>query len=197
MFVNSSSVAESLPQLNEPSVIIPAKSRAEEEEEEQQEETLAPTPIIVEEAKVEPEAEVEKVTVEPEAEVEKVTLVERTIEAETPAAPSPPESFVLQATVNLEEDLSNDDDDVSEVDELESSIQETKPTATTKAALEVVTDAAATATTATVSVNTTATDYSQVPSPPLTPSTMTSSKRDLITEKITSMVTETESEKHQ
>ncbi|KAG0276304.1 hypothetical protein BGZ95_007725 [Linnemannia exigua] len=255
VFVNSSSVAKSLPPLDEPSFVIPAESiavesRVEEEEvvvekeEQQQEETVAIAPIVVEEAKVEPEAEVEMVTVEPEAEVEKVT-VESAIEVESPAAPSPApasvaipaspvfsfsssvnshllspdvesESFVLQAAVNLEEVLPKDDDDVSEVDVVESSTQETNPAATTKAALEVVTDAAAIATTTsiaaaiatatsiataaaavTVSVNTTATDYPQVPSPPLTPSTMTSSKRDLITREITTLETEIESEKQQ
>ncbi|KAG0282216.1 hypothetical protein BGZ96_000729 [Linnemannia gamsii] len=224
VFVNSSSVPESLPQLDEPSIIIPADSSSIVEEEE-----VAPAPIA-ETAKAELEiVEVEEATPVPAP----ITSSPVPASIAIPASPvfsfesvtaqshllSPdvePEAFVLQAAVNFdEEDSGKDNGDVSEVDEPKSSpstSDDVKPaaaSATKPAALEVITDAsaiaaataaaAAAAVAATVAVGsatTTANDYSQVPSPPLTPSNLTSSKRDLISsEQIVSVETELELEK--
>ncbi|KAG9067866.1 hypothetical protein KI688_011455 [Linnemannia hyalina] len=119
-----------------------------------------------------------------------------------------PETFVLQAAVNLdEENTGKDNDGVNEVEELEPDV---KPAASappapvpTKVVLEVVTDASAiavatAAAAAAASATSTANDYPQVPSPPLTPSNLSSSKRDLLTDQIISVEsTETEGEKQQ
>ena len=229
VFVNSSSVAEPLPQLDEPSIIIPAESSSSTgEEEESRTAAAVPAPIV--EAKV-VESEV--------VQTEKVAVVERALEVEETPVPAPivsspaptsvaipsspnfsfesvaaqshllspdvePETFVLQAAVNLDEE---DTDGVNEVEEPEPDVKSAAsaaPAATpTKAVLEVVTDASAiavatAAAAAAVSATSTANDYSQVPSPPLTPSNLTSSKRDLLTGQIISAEsTETEGEKQQ
>lgn len=236
VFVNSSRVAEPLPQLDEPSIIIPAEPSSSTVEEEKEspttaavEEVAAPAPIV--EAKV----------VEPEVvETEKAAVVERALEVEETPAPAPivsspaptsvamptssdfsfesvaaqshllspdvePETFVLQAAVNLDvEDTGKDNDAVSEVEELEPDVKlaasAASAAAPTKAVLEVVTDASAiaVATAAAAAAASTSNDYSQVPSPPLTPSNLTSSKRDLLTGQIISVeATETEGEKKQ
>ncbi|KAK5808849.1 hypothetical protein F5H01DRAFT_350624 [Linnemannia elongata] len=225
VFVNSSSVAKPLPQLDEPSIIIPAESSFSAVEEESHtaaavEEVAAPVPNV--EAKV----------VEPEV-VEKALEVEEPAPSPIVSSPAPtsvaipaspdfsfesiatqshllspdvePEAFVLQAAVNLDEEDTDKDDDVSEVEELEPDVKTTTsatPTAApTKAVLEVVTDpsviaVATAAAAAAASATSTANDYSQVPSPPLTPSNLTSSKRDLLTGQIISVeLTETEGEK--
>ncbi|KAF9103954.1 hypothetical protein BGX29_002632 [Mortierella sp. GBA35] len=200
VFVNSSSVAESLPQLDEPSIIVPAaESPVIEESSADEQVTTTPTPIV------------EEPRAEPEAETEKVTVVERALEAEPAVVSSPapgsiaippsPELSFASATANshlLSPDVepvafvlqAADNGDVSEDEEVKTLSRDIKPaaTTTTKTVLEVITDASAIATAtaaaaaavgATVSVTTTGNDYSQVPSPPLTPSNTTSSKRDL------------------
>ncbi|KAF9904013.1 hypothetical protein EC991_003161 [Linnemannia zychae] len=255
IFVNSSSVAEPLPQLDEPSFVVPAGSNATEEEVELENETVVSAPIAVEESAAEVKEQevvaptptaIKNVLTESKVEDETVTIVERALEEDTPtpivpslapasvaipASPvfsfssttanshllSPdvePQAFVLQAAADLEGDLSMEDDgSASEAEEPESSIQDVKP-ATTETALEITTNATtiataapiavptatvatATTTAAPLSVTTTATDYSQVPSPPLTPSALNSSKHDLIAEHITIVETSTESEKQQ
>ncbi|KAF9140407.1 hypothetical protein BGX30_006541 [Mortierella sp. GBA39] len=239
VFMNSPSVSEPLPQLDEPSIVIPAESSSFTVEEENESSTAAaveevaiPAPIV--EAKV-----AEPLVVE----TEKVAVVERVLEVEETPAPAPvvsspaptsvaipaspnfsfesiaaqshllspdvePETFVLQAAVNLdEENTGKDNGGVNEVEDLELDV---KPAASarpapvpTKAVLEVVTDASAiaaatAAAAAAASATSTANDYPQVPSPPLTPSNLSSSKRDLLTGQIISVEsTETEGEKQQ
>jgi hypothetical protein len=221
VFVNSSSVPESLPQLDEPSIVVPAESSSTVEKEV----THAP---IVGTVEIEPEVvEAEKIiTAERAFEVEEETPVPAPIASSPapasiaiPASPvfsiesvaaqshllSPdvePETFVLQAAVNFDvEDSGKDNCDVSEVEELESSpssIDDVKPAAASAAktvVLEVITDASAIAAATSAAVASTANDYSQVPSPPLTPSNSTSSKRDLISsEQIVSVETEKQNE---
>lgn len=237
VFINSSSVAESLPQLDEPSIIIPAEPSSSTIEEEKE------SPIAAAEEVAAPASIVEAKAVGPEVvETEKAAVVERAFDVEETPAPAPfvsslaptsvaipassdfsfesvaaqshllspdvePETFVLQAAVNLdEEDTGKDNDGVSEVEELEPDVKlatsAAPAAAPTKTVLEVVTDASAiavatAAAAAAASANSTANDYSQVPSPPLTPSNLTSSKRDLLTGQINVESTEAEGDKQQ
>ncbi|KAF8926589.1 hypothetical protein BGZ47_002648 [Haplosporangium gracile] len=212
VFVNSSSVAESLPQLGEPSIIILAAPSSTVEAEKvavvektlEAEETPAPSSVVS-------SCPAPASVAIPASPVFSFASVAAQSHLLSPGVE--PETFALQAAVNLEEDDGEDNGDKSEVEEVEGlesfpSSDDVKPAvpappAPTKAVLEVVTDAsaiaAATASAAALAnATTTSNDYSQVPSPPLTPSNLTSSMRDLSTGQIISAEsTETESEKQQ
>ncbi|KAF9919787.1 hypothetical protein FBU30_010533 [Linnemannia zychae] len=161
--VNSSSIH---PQLDEPSTIAPIDSSSASKETPASILSLIPSPASV---------------AIPNSPV--LSSASNVTESHLLSPNMEPETFVLQAAVNLESSPKNDGD-VSEAEELEPYKHEAKPAPITiKTALEVNTNPAAIATS--VVPASTTNDY-QVPSPPLTPSNSTNSKRDLMTEQIIS-----------